>query len=132
MKPFHRILAGMLIVALCAVGALALMQNPEVDITGFYNEKDGEFFQIVKNGASYQVLWRYKAGDWVGVAIRDGDRFAIGWQRSDRANLGVSLYTIERGERGPRMVGGWAAYPGGGIAPDTLNFSRRAGAQAAD
>ena len=131
MKPLHKTLAITLVIGL-TLGALATTQSQDVDITGFYNEKDGEFFQITRNGASYQVLWRYKAGDWVGVAIRDGDRFAVAWQRFDRANLGVSLYRIEKGDRGPRMVGGWAAYPGGGIAPDTLNFSRRAGGQAAD
>jgi len=131
MKSFPKALGVFLIIGLVA-GLSARIQGQDVDIAGFYNEKDGEFFQIVKNGATYQVLWRYKAGDWVGVAIREGSTFAVAWQRYDRANLGVSLYRIERGDRGPRMVGGWAAYPGGGIVPDTLNFSRRAGGQAAD
>jgi hypothetical protein len=131
MKKVQRLLAGLMVLGL-VTGLAARTQDQDADITGFYNERDGEFFQIVKNGATYQVLWRYKAGDWVGVAIREGNTFAVAWQRSDRANLGVSLYRIEKGDRGPRMVGNWAAYPGGGITPDTLNFSRRAGTRAAD
>jgi hypothetical protein len=130
MKSLQRLFAGLLIIALVS-GVSARTQEQDVDITGIYNERDGEFFQVVKNGATYQVLWRYKAGDWVGVAIREGSTFAIAWQRSDRANLGVSLYRIEKGDRGPRMAGGWTNYPGGGIVADTLNFSRRAGTQAA-
>jgi hypothetical protein len=35
---------------------------------------------------------------------------------------GLAARTQDQGDRGPRMVGGWAAYPGGGITPDTLNF----------
>ena len=96
-----------------------------IDITGFYGEKDGEFFRISMAGEVYQVLWRQKAGDWLGVAIRDGDDLAIGWHRSDGANLGVSFYKIGQTRKVPTLVGGWAAYPGGGIVRDAPIWSRK-------
>jgi hypothetical protein len=96
-----------------------------IDITGFYGEKDGEFIRVSANGEAYQVLWHQKAGDWIGVGIREGDFLAIGWHRSDAANLGVSLYRIGKNETGPTLAGGWAAYPGGGIVKDVPAWSRR-------
>ena len=113
-----------LIVALGSVIAQLCAQS-SIDITGFYGEKDGEFLRISTAGEVYQVLWRQKAGDWVGVAIRDGDNLAIGWHRSDGANLGVSFYKIGETKNVPTLVGGWAAYPGGGIVKDAPIWSRK-------
>jgi hypothetical protein len=116
----------------CMLGLGALLvkaQTQEVDITGYYSGdgtfKEGEFVRITRSGQTYQFLQRYPVGDWVGVAIRDGDNLAIGWQRADGANLGVSFFKIEKGEKGPTLVGGWAAYPGGGVSKDTLKWSRK-------
>ena len=106
-----------LIVGLAGVFARLHAQNAP-DITGYYGEKDGEFLRVSGNGEAYQVLSHQKAGDWVGVAIRDGDSLAIGWHRADGANLGVSLYKIGKSDKGPTLSGGWAAYPGGGIVKD--------------
>ena len=107
---------------------VAAPQAPEADISGYYTSdsmKEGDSFRITPSGESYEVLWRYPAGDWVGVAIREGDTLAIGWHRTDGANLGVSIYKIQKGEKAPTLVGGWAAYPGGRIAKDTLKWSKK-------
>jgi hypothetical protein len=120
-----RVLAALtLTVGVVGVFARLHAQNTP-DITGYYGEKDGEFFRVSKNGEAYQVLWHQKTGDWIGVAIRDGDNLAVGWHRSDGANLGVSLYKIEKNEARPTLSGGWAAYPGGGIVKDAPVWSRR-------
>ena len=119
-------------VGVCIVGVLAAVwivqaQGQEVDITGYYTQdgmKDGEFVRITRNGEVYQMLQRYPVGDWVGVAIRNGDSFAIGWQRADGANLGVSYYKIEKSDKGPMLVGGWASMESTRVSKDTLKWSR--------
>jgi len=103
----------------------AAQGGQEVDITGYYNEKDGEFTRITRNGELYQFLQRYKAGDWVGVAIRQDDRLSVAWQRSDGANLGVTVFKIEKSDKGPTLVGGWAALQDRRITPDTQRWSRK-------
>lgn len=119
-----------ILVVLVATGLLsastATAWVAEIDITGYYGEKGGEFTKITKNGDNvYQYLNRQPAGDWIGVAIRDGDTFSIGWQKSDGRNLGVSVYRIEKGNKGPKLVGEWSPYPGGGTRKDTLQWSRK-------
>jgi hypothetical protein len=123
LTPVRRIVVALLVVATAISAGIAHAQAG-VDIAGYYEEHDGTFFRIIKSGAVYSVLWRQKAGDWIGVAIRDGENLAVGWQRSDGKNLGVSFYKIVKGEKGPTLVGAWAAYPGGGLAPDTMKWSR--------
>jgi hypothetical protein len=97
----------------------------DLDITGYYNQKDREFTRISKSGDVYQYLNHQKTGDWIGAIVREDDHLSIGWHRSDGANLGVSVYRIEKGDKGPTLVGGWAAYPGGRIARDALIWEKR-------
>ena len=124
---FRLVLFSCFIVGLTVLATLA--QTQEVDITGYYSGdgtfKEGDFVRITRSGQVYQYLQRYPVGDWIGVAIRDGNNLSVAWQRADGANLGVSVFKIEPGEKGPTLVGGWAAYPGGGIAKDTLKWSRK-------
>ena len=124
MKLFQWILgacaAGLLVISIASAMAA------ELDITGYYGEKDGEYTKISKNGDSvYQYLNHQKAGDWIGVAIREGDSLSIGWQKSDGRNLGVSIYKIEKGDKGPTLVGVWSPYPGGGTVKDSMKWSRK-------
>ena len=110
---------------LAAILLMAQAPAPEVDITGYYIQdgmKDGEFVRITRNGEVYQMLQRYPVGDWVGVAIRNGDSLAIGWHRSDGANLGVSYYKIEKG---PMLVGGWTSMDSTRVSKDTLKWQRK-------
>lgn len=120
------------IVGICLMTGLTAMmvraQAQEVDITGYYVQdgmKDGEFVRITHNGEVYQMLQRYPVGDWIGVAIRNGDNLAIGWQRSDGANLGVSFYKIERGDKGPVLVGGWTSFESTRVSKDSLKWSKK-------
>jgi hypothetical protein len=118
------LILSVLIMSALVAGAEPRAQEA-IDISGYYGEKDGEFFRVSPNGEVYQVLWHQKAGDWIGVAIREGDSLAVGWHRSDGANLGVSLYRIGTSAKGPTLTGGWAAYPGGGIVKDVPTWSRK-------
>jgi hypothetical protein len=118
------------IVGVCLAAGLAtfIVQaqgNREVDITGYYNEKDGEFTKISRSGTVYQYFNQQKAGQWIGVGIREGDTLSIAWQRADGRNLGVSVYKITKGDKGPVLTGEWAAFPGGGTVKDGLTWSRR-------
>src|SRR5688572_18638688 len=116
------------LMCLAAILLMAQAPAPEVDITGYYTQdgmKDGEFVRITRNGEVYQMLQRYPVGDWVGVAIRNGDSLAIGWQRADGTNLGVSFYKIEKGDKGPALVGGWTSRDSTRISKDTLSWSRK-------
>jgi len=124
MNVFRWTAGAFLILAMAALLAAA-QGGQELDITGYYNEKDGEFTRITRNGDLYQFLQRYKVGDWAGVAIRQDDRLSVAWQRSDGANLGVTVFKIEKGDKGPTLVGGWAALQDRRITPDTQRWSRK-------
>jgi len=128
MRKFLGILVVLFVTGLLSASA-ATAWVAEIDITGYYGEKEGEYTKISKNGESvYQYLNRQPAGDWIGIAIRDGDTLSIGWQKSDGRNLGVSVYKIEKGEKGdkgPNLVGEWTSYPGGGTGKDSLKWARK-------
>jgi hypothetical protein len=86
----------------------------------------GECTKISKNGEDvYQYLNHQKAGNWIGFPIRDANTLSITCQKSDGRNLGVSVYKIEKGDKGPTLTGFWAPYPGGGMVKDSLKWSRR-------
>jgi hypothetical protein len=102
--------------------------SKEVDISGHYTWdgiKDGEDYAITKNGEVYILLWRLKAGTWIGVALRDGDRFSVAWDKPNGGNLGVAVYKIEKGQKGPSLVGKWAAYRDKLTTKDTYQWSRK-------
>jgi len=125
MRSFTWIL-GVCFVAGLLAGTLVSARPAEVDITGYYGEKDGEYTKISRNGDNvFQYLNRQKSGDWIGVGIREGDTLSIGWQKSDGRNLGVSVYKIEKGDKGPTLTGVWSPYPGGGTVTDSLKWFRK-------
>jgi hypothetical protein len=128
MRSFRWIVGGCFATGLLVV-SLVSARPAEENITGYYGEKDGEYTKISRNGDNvYQYLNHQKAGDWIGVAIREGDSLSIGWQKSDGRNLGVSVYRIEKGDKGdkgPTLTGVWSPYPGGGIVMDSLKWSRK-------
>jgi hypothetical protein len=115
------------VVALAASPAWA-EERKEVDITGHYSwegMKNGESYRISKNGEVYQVLWKLQAGTWIGVALRDGDRLAVAWDKPNGGNLGVAVYKIEKGAKGPALVGRWAAYQDKQSTKDTYTWSKK-------
>jgi hypothetical protein len=121
------------IVAACFVVGLAGCPAPaedkkEADIAGHYTWdgiKDGEDYEIRKNGEVYQVLWTQKNGTWIGVAIRDGDRLCVAWDKPNGGNLGVAVYKIEKGDKGPALVGSWAAYEDKRATKDSYKWARK-------
>jgi hypothetical protein len=128
MRSFRWIAGGVFAAGLL-VASLVSARPAEVDISGYYGEKDGEYTKISKTAENvYQYLNHQRAGDWIGVAIREGDSLSIGWQKSDGRNLGVSVYRIEKGDKGdkgPTLTGAWSNYPGGGMVKDSLKWSRK-------
>jgi hypothetical protein len=128
MRSLRWIAGGVFAAGLLAV-SLVSARPAEVDISGYYGEKDGEYTKISKTAENvYQYLNHQRAGDWIGVAIREGDSLSIGWQKSDGRNLGVSVYRIEKGDKGDKgstLTGAWSNYPGGGMVKDVLKWSRK-------
>jgi len=128
MRSFRWIAGGVFASGILAV-SLVSARPAEVDISGYYGEKDGEYTKISKTAENvYQYLNHQRAGDWIGVAIREGDSLSIGWQKSDGRNLGVSVYRIEKGDKGdkgPTLTGAWSNYPGGGMVKDSLKWCRK-------
>jgi hypothetical protein len=37
----------------------------------------------------------------------------------------VGIFKIEKGDKGPTLVGEWSPYPGGGTMKDTMKWSRK-------
>jgi hypothetical protein len=73
MRSFRWIVGGCFATGLLVV-SLVSARPAEENITGYYGEKDGEYTKISRNGDNvYQYLNHQKAGDWIGVAIREGD-----------------------------------------------------------
>jgi hypothetical protein len=128
MRSFRWIAGFCFVLGLMAVAVMKAMPA-EVDITGYYGDKNGEYTKISKNGDNvYQYLNHQNAGDWIGIAIREGDSLSIGWQKSDGRNLGVSVYKIEKGDKGdkgPTLTGVWSNYPGGGTVKDSMKWSSK-------
>lgn len=98
----------------------------EADITGVYTWTGagaGESYSISKNGEIYQVLWKLDTGTWIGVAIREGERLSVAWDFPTGGNLGVAVYTIQKGDKGPALVGKWAAYQDPRSTKDTYQWA---------
>jgi hypothetical protein len=97
----------------------------EQDITGTYNASGGDF-TITRNGEVYQVRWEYPDGRvWVGVALLEGKTLSVAWDFPTGGNLGVAVYKVEKGEKGPNLVGRWAAYQDPRSTADTIAFVKK-------
>jgi hypothetical protein len=94
----------------------------EVDLSGKY-KASGSDFSVKKNGEVYQVRWDYPDGKrWIGVGYLDGDRFSVAWDSTEGGNLGVAIYKVEKGDKGPKLVGRWASYNDKKATADTIEF----------
>jgi hypothetical protein len=94
----------------------------KVDIEGLYREGTSDV-RIAKNGEVYQVRFDNPDGRrWIGVGLVNGDVLSIAWAFPNGANLGVCSYKVEKGEKGPKLVGHWAAYNDKTPSEDTLIF----------
>jgi hypothetical protein len=59
---------------------------------------------IARREDSYQVLWTLGDRQYVGIGIANQDMLAVSYFGEVP---GIVLYRIERGARGPRLVGQW-------------------------
>jgi hypothetical protein len=101
----------------------------DADITGVYTPEyqPKSTVQITKEGEVYTVRWDHPWGAWLGVGLREGDKLSVGWHRVDGQDLGVSIYKIEPGGQGPKLVSRFAGYRDNKIQEETLRFLRREG-----
>jgi hypothetical protein len=98
-----------------------------VDITGIYTPEylPKSTVQITKEGDVYTVRWQHPFGAWEGVGLREGDRLSVGWQRGDGKDLGVSIYRIEPGGQGPKLVSRFAGFQDNRVQQETLRFLKK-------
>jgi|SRR6516164_4017477 hypothetical protein len=108
-------------------GNVEAQRTPEVDITGIYTPEyqPKSAVQITREGEVYTVRWEHPFGVWVGVGLRDGNQLSVGWQRVDGHDLGVSIYQIEQGGQGPKLVSRFAGYRDNKVQQETLRFLKK-------
>ena len=104
-----------------------------VEIEGHYAclGKVGEaeyagYVVIAKRGEVYVVSWALPGSATIGIAIREGNKLAVGCRGLDGV-IGTVLYAIERDEAGnPGLAGKWAGLPGDGKQySEQLRFLKR-------
>ena len=105
----------------------------EPDLTGHYRAEGtfpdgGDYTQhvhIVKQDEVYFVKWtkpddKSYLSEGVGI-LKDG-MLAVTWHGSSQ---GVAIYSVERGDKGPKLVGKWAYSDSKGqVGRETLHFER--------
>jgi hypothetical protein len=121
--------AGVLIFAVATCSA---MGDDKLDITGTYKQLNGTLTCIIrKNGDVYNVRWERRGENtvWIGIGLLEGKTFSTAWDFTNGGDLGLGVYKVERGLRGPRLVGRYASYTKGRLdrqqTADTLEFVRK-------
>jgi hypothetical protein len=101
---------------------------PEADITGVYTPEyqPKSTVHITRDGEVYTIRWEHPFGAWLGVGLRDRDKLSVGWHRVDGQDLGVSIYQIEQGGQGPKLVSKFAGYRDNRVQQETLRFLKKA------
>jgi hypothetical protein len=126
----HRLtVLAVLCVALAApqgVGPTLRAGDELPDWSGVYGYGDTATITLIhKGGGVYEYREDHgKNGLWVGVGLLKDGVMAIAWQKSTGGNLGVSQVKVEKGEKGPQLVGPWINYPlpGKGWPNRTLKY----------
>jgi hypothetical protein len=79
---------------------------------------------ITAKGDYYHI--RFDNGKGSGVAIRKGDTLSVSYVYSDKPDYwGLQVFTIEKGQAGPRLTGEYTTHPGNGkLGKDTWTFVR--------
>jgi hypothetical protein len=57
--------------------------------------------------------------------MREDDRLSVAWDKPTGGNLGVSVEKIEKGGKGPALVGGWASYRDSRVTRDSYQWSKK-------
>ncbi len=89
-------------------------------LSGTYKSGQGDV-RVTKHGVGYQVRWDFPTGEqWIGVGMVEGNVFAAAWG-ADRS-VGISMFNIKEGEKGPTLVGRWAQYRDTNTRPEEWIF----------
>jgi len=103
---------------------------PADDIEGYYSctgrDNDKNYtglVEIKRFRKVYLVQWLINGETTVGVGIRQGDRFSVGW--GNGKSRGTHQFRIEPMAQGAKLVGVWVSLPGSGESnSETLTFMR--------
>lgn len=126
---------GLLSAAVILTRAGADEQPPDkelADITGLYscegNDAQGRGYMgrtvIRKVGDTYHVRWVVGSTTYGGAGIRRGNILSVGWAGEN--GTGLTVFQIEKGEKGPKLVGQWTGNPPAGkLSEETLIFVQR-------
>lgn len=80
---------------------------------------------ILKRKDTYHIEWRVGQDSFFGVGIQQGKQMGATWAsvKNGQLSAGTLLYQIEKGEKGPHLIGKWTGFPGGGpIHEENLIF----------
>src|SRR5688572_26555609 len=108
------------VVAVLGIALVAADEKP-ANIAGVYSCKgDGDMggnhegkVEITENGDVFKVEWTLALGEnYEGVGIRNGNVLSVSWESGNSS--GIVVYTIEKGDKGPKLNGKWSPNPGNG------------------
>jgi hypothetical protein len=100
-----------------------------VEIVGYYHvagkmgtKNYAGIAKVAKLKETYIVQWLVDAAPYLGVGLRRGDIFAVGWTvgEGEKIMRGINLYSIK--EKGQRLEGKWLSLPGSGF-PSEENWT---------
>jgi hypothetical protein len=118
------------LVAICGFSIFATAvgvagQNEVTDIEGTYKQAGGNLIcTIKKTGEVYRVHWKGPGNQehWIGVGTLHDRTFSTCWAKRKGGDLALAIYRVEKGERGPRLVGWYASFGDEKKTPDKLHF----------
>ncbi len=80
---------------------------------------------VIQHKETYRIQWRVGTDQFMGVGVVDGKHMGATWAmvKDGMLSAGTLLFRIEKGEKGPKLVGKWTGLPGGGaVHSETLTF----------
>jgi hypothetical protein len=135
-KAILTVMLGAMLVCAAEPEALPkpkLKVEVEADLSGYWECKgiDGDskeysgVVSIRKLSNVYVVSWLIGLTNFVGVGVKDGDTFNVGWALQGKGGdvqRGVNAYKLADG----KLVGKWATLPGNGqVYAETLTFIKK-------
>jgi hypothetical protein len=120
------------VLALVLAGGSFGADEKQVNIAGTYScsgeNPGGKAYEgtveITKKGDTYAIEWTLKAGDtYEGVGTLNGNILSVAWKSGNVA--GLVVYKVEKGDKGPKLVGKWTGVPSDGkLLNETLTFEK--------
>src|SRR5262245_39294427 len=127
-----RTLSLVLLLGVIPVTAAPAPADKPVNIVGVYacegDNADGGTYkgktEITKKGDTYSVQWTIGESEtYEGVGIRNGNILSVTWKSGNAS--GIVVYTIEKGDKGPKLSGKWSPLPGDGkLMSETLTYEK--------